>query len=419
METEGQTRAGAGVPNGARGRRAQAVGAWRRALRRVRPRLTGAADEARALTAVTALGLLGGFALSHMLWLSSGRSFPAAPVFDFLPGVPRPFDLVWACALVASLVCVVASTRQRRYVFAFLAIAVPLALLDQTRWQPWFYQYLLMLAALSARAGREVEALRACGLIVAGTYFWGGAHKLNPQFFAEVVPSLAAELPASLARLVTPAAFLIPLVEICTGVMLLTRRWRRAGLVLALVTHASVLLLFFPARRNKVVWPWNAAMAGFVLLLFRRGAAGLKDFLPRRAASPQTMAVVLFGLMPALSFFGLWGHFLSGSVYSGETARARVRVSPEVARGLPPKVRPKLRADGAAAWLDLNHWSYVELKVPAYPSERTYRRAAARLCESAVRPADVLLVMTEAPRLFGGEPPVTALDCDALAPPSR
>jgi hypothetical protein len=390
-------------------------------------RIEAAADKVRVLRVVLALALACGFALSRKLWLSSGRMFPVAPVFDFLPGVAPPFDYVWLGALVVLLLAVAVAARPRRYVFALLALAVGLALLDETRWQPWFYQYLFMLFALAACArgvAGEEKVLRACGLIVASIYFWSGVQKLNPQFFEEVVPSLAAELlqhlPAPFARLTTALGVLIPLTEICTGLLLLTRRWRRIGVALALVTHVSVLLLFFPSRRNKVVWPWNAAMMAFVLILFRRGAAeGLKDFLPRRALSLQTLMVVVFGLMPLLSFFGLWERYLSGALYSGNTARAEVRLSYAVARHLPPKVQQKLMPTGDGASLDINHWSYVELKVPAYPSERVYRRAAARLCEFAQQPSDVRLVMREAPRLFGDEPVTTALDCDDLTRPPR
>ncbi|MDT7689543.1 MAG: hypothetical protein QOE46_2302 [Acidobacteriota bacterium] len=450
MKTERQSQVGAHVPTGAHKSHAQeanvqeahaqesdirephaheshahARGVLRRAWDKLR--VENATDEVRLLRVVLALALVGGFALSRKLWVSSGRSFPVAPVFDFLPGVPSPFDYVWLGALVVLLLLVAASARPRGYACAFLALAVGLALLDETRWQPWFYQYLFMLFALavcSKGVEGEEKVLRACALIVASLYFWGGAQKLNPQFFSEVVPSLAVELlprlPASFARLTTPLGALIPLTEICAGLLLLTRRWRRVGMLLALLIHVSVLMLFFPSRRNKVVWPWNAAMIVFVLILFRRGSvAGLRDFLPRRALSLQALVAVVFGLMPLLSFFGLWGRYLSGALYSGNTGRAEVRLSYAVAQHLPPKVQQKLTPNGDGASLDINHWSYVELKVPAYPSERVYRRAAARLCEFAERPTDVWLLMREGPRLFGGEPALTSLDCDALTRPTR
>ncbi|HVF44696.1 MAG TPA: MauE/DoxX family redox-associated membrane protein [Pyrinomonadaceae bacterium] len=379
--------------------------------------------DVRLLKAALAPALLCGFALSRRLWVySPGRLYPAVPVFDFLPRVAPAVGYVWLVALVALLVLVAVRPRPRAHAAAFVALASLYVLFDESRLQPWFYQYLFMTAALAAYSWRDGEdarePLRACALVVACVYFWSGVQKLNPQFFAEVLPSLAApylaRLPASFARLLTPLGALVPLTEICAGLMLLTRRWRRAGVVLALITHAVVLLLFVPFRRNNVIWPWNAATAAFVLILFRRGADGPRDFLPRRALSLQTAALVLFGVMPALSLFGLWGQYLSSALYSGNVARAEFALGERVGGKLPPRVRSKLRPAQDGFRLDLGHWSYAELNVPAFPSAKVRGRAAATLCEFAESPADVRLEVSEPPRFFGGETRTTAFDCDTL-----
>ncbi|HWS90739.1 MAG TPA: MauE/DoxX family redox-associated membrane protein [Pyrinomonadaceae bacterium] len=393
----------------------------RRGLDAWLPRVETAAERLRLLRVVLALAALCGFALSHRLWLSTGRSFPTVPAFDFLARVPAPFDLVWVVALAAMLAVAAASARPRRYLFASLGLAAGLALWDQMRWQPWFYQYVFMIflvAAAPANAEGEEDALRACGLVVAGLYFWAGVHKLNPRFFAEVVPSLLNGVPAAWARAASPLALLVPLTEVCAGLFLLTRRWRRVGVALALAVHVGVLLLFFPTRRNKVVWPWNAAMAAFVLLLFRGGAGGLKGLLPRRALSPQTAALLFFWLLPLLSLFGLWERYLSGALYSGNLATAEVRLGVVVAERLPPQVKGKVRRDGAGGGaLKLEHWSYTELHVPTYPSARVFRGAAARLCEFAESPSDVVLSISSPPPPFSAAADVTKLDCAALRRP--
>jgi hypothetical protein len=163
----------------------------------------------------------------------------------------------------------------------------------------------------------------------------------------------------------------------------------RVGVALALATHAAVLLLFFEERRNKVVWPWNAATAALVLVIFAGAAGRAREFLPRKAVSLPALAALLFGVMPVLSFFGLWGHYLSAALYSGNTAHGELTLSEPVARTLPPRVQSKLRPEADGLRLDINHWTYVELKVPAYPSERVYTRAASSLCEKAASASDV------------------------------
>ena len=377
--------------------------------------------EVRLLKVVLSLALLCGFALSRRLWVSTGRLYPNVPALDFLPGVSTPLDYVLFGALAALLLTIVVRERPRLCAVAFVALASALVLFDESRLQPWLYQYLFVMLALAVYSWRDEDArvpLRACGLMVACIYFWSGVQKLNPQFFAEVVPSLfgpyLAHMPASFARLATPLAVLVPLTEICAGVMLLTRRWRRVGVVLAVVTHAVVLMLFVPLRRNNVIWPWNIAMAAFVLIIFRRDGGTLKDFLPRRFLSLQTLALVLFGLMPAFSLFGLWGRYQSAALYSGNVSRAEFTLSERVARHLPPRVQSKLRPAPEGFRLDINHWSYAELNVPAYPSERVYRRAASALCEFAESPSDVRLDVTEPPRIFGDVTRTTTIDCDAL-----
>jgi hypothetical protein len=378
-------------------------------------------DEVRALKVVLSLALLCGFALSRRLWVSTARLYPYVPAFDFLPKIATPLDYVLFGTPAALLLTIVVRERPRLCASAFVALASALVLFDVSRLQPWFYQYLFVMLALAVYWWRETDAratLRACALMVACVYFWSGVQKLNPQFFDEVVPSLfgpyPAHLPASFARLATPLAVLVPLTEICAGLMLLTRRWRRVGIVLAVVTHAFVLMLFVPLRRNNVIWPWNVATVAFVLVIFRRDAATLKDFLPRKVLSLQTLALVLFGVMPAFGLFGLWGQYQSAALYSGNVTRAEFTLSEQVARRLPPRVQSKLRPALEGFRLDINHWSYAELNVPAYPSGRVYRAAAAALCEFAERSSDVRLDVTEPPRVFGDTARATTLDCDAL-----
>ena len=378
--------------------------------------------EVRLLKVVLSLALLCGFALSRRLWVSTGRLYPNVPALDFTTTIATPLDYVLFGALVALLLTIVVRERPRLCAAAFVALASALVVFDESRLQPWFYQYLFVMLALAVYSWREDEdarvPLRACALMVACVYFWSGVQKLNPQFFAEVVPSLfgpyLAHMPASFARLATPLAVLVPLTEICAAVMLLTRRWRRVGVVLAVVTHALVLMLFVPLRRNNVIWPWNVATAAFVIIIFRRDASGLRDFLPRRLLSLQTLALVLFGLMPVFSLFGLWGQYQSAALYSGNVARAEFTLSERVAHSLPPRVQQKLRPAPEGFRLDINHWSYVELNVPAYPSERVYRRAASTLCEFAESPSDVRLDVTDPPRIFGDTTRTAMIDCDAL-----
>lgn len=115
------------------------------------------------------LGLLAGFALSPKLWLSS-RTYPLTPVWPSLHPFSPPSDDIAFFALIAILAALSVAPRSeiQGAAFAFLAL---MALQDQSRWQPWFYQYVLMLLAVDvAGPQRRTDASNTCCLIVAATY---------------------------------------------------------------------------------------------------------------------------------------------------------------------------------------------------------------------------------------------------------
>src|SRR5690349_15212665 len=105
---------------------------------------------ASRLRVTVALGTIAGLLLSHTLWLSV-RTYPPAPVWDLLRPVPPPLDYVVLAAMLGVLVWIAIGSRPALPVAAFVVIAMAYAACDQSRWQPWFYQYLFMLVALAAR----------------------------------------------------------------------------------------------------------------------------------------------------------------------------------------------------------------------------------------------------------------------------
>jgi len=387
----------------------------------------GVRDKVFWLRVAIAFGLLLSMIHSRRLWLSSPRFYPTVPVFGFLPAVPFPLDFALFAAMLILIAPLAFAKRPGRYVAAFLILAALLVLWDQSRLQPWFYQYALMLFALGigARRGLEGEAraraLDACRLVVAAMYFWGGMQKLNYAFVHETLPIVlgryAGVWPDGFRMLTeTPAGLFIPLAEVLIGVGLLTRRFRSAAVAGALLTHAVVLLLYVPFWRNKVVWPWNAAMMAFVVILFWRdaGSYAREVLLGGRRAS-HALVFLLFVVMPFFGLFGLWDAYLSASLYSGNTSSATFRLSESVCRRMPPRSRraAEVQGDGACL-LHANRWSYAEMSVPFYPEPRIYRALAARLCAEADAPSDVVLEISERPRLLDGTRRRVSLSCDDI-----
>ncbi len=220
-------------------------------------------------------GLLAGFALSPKLWLSS-RHYPLTPVWSFIKPLRSPGDYIVLFTLIALLIAA-AIVPRREILIAVFILLVLVVLQDQSRLQPWFYQYALMLLAI-ALAGRDrpVAALNTCCLIIAATYVWSGLAKLNPSFIGDtfpflVKPFIGAEQGVGL-WLVRHLAFLAPLLECALGVGLLIKRSRPLAVLAAIAMHVFILITIGPFGRgvNAVVWPWNLAMIAFLLILFFR-----------------------------------------------------------------------------------------------------------------------------------------------------
>jgi hypothetical protein len=359
--------------------------------------------------AVVGSAFLAGLLLSRKLWLVS-RSYPHAPVADWLPAVRPPVDYILFGLLIALLLAIVVLPRPRWFIVAFVGLAAAWTLWDQSRWQPWVYQYLFMLAALAVYPWKrprdvpaEEQALNACRVIVAFTYLYSGLQKLNANFFADtsiwLLEPVVKAVPESVGDVLMSARVVIPFVETTIGASLLINPVRTVGVVLAIATHLFILVSIGPFGHNwnATVWPWNLAMIALVVILFgdvpRLEPARMLWGLPR-AVFPKAV-LLLFGVMPLLSFLDRWDLYLSSALYSGNTPRATLEFGGEFYRSLPEPVRDK-----CYPWeppdrhgVGLSEWSMAELNVPAYPAERVFRAVGREVARRTAAQADREVVL--------------------------
>jgi hypothetical protein len=269
---------------------------------------------------------------------------------------------------------------------------------------------------------KREAALNVCRLIVASTYFWSGLQKLNASFVDEVFPwlvePLVALLPGSPRELIYPLGIAVSFIETGIGIGLLTR-FRNVAVILALGMHIFILFSLGPFGHdwNTVVWPWNVAMMAFVVILFWRA----EDFSARHVLVPGTslfhgLVLLLFGVMPLFSFFGLWDSYLSASLYSGNTKNATIYVSEAVKNKLPGTIRDlalKSEADGTNA-VSISDWSFKELNVPPYPEDRVFKNVARHVCAYAEEPSGVTLAISGKPNPLDGSTEAEIYDCSGL-----
>jgi hypothetical protein len=347
-----------------------------------------------------AAAMFSGLMLSSKLWLTE-RYYPHVPVWDGLPTIPPPWDKVIFGQMLL-LLALTAALRSRWPIMAFVAVAGAWSLWDQSRWQPWFYQYLFMLAALGfsgdANAERRQAGLNACRLILAATYIWSGLQKYNVMFATETYPWLIKPgldfLPDRLGAWANEQGWRAACLECGLGIGLLVWPLRLVAVPLLVLMHAGILFCLSPWGNdwNSVVWPWNLAMMALNILLF----VDTRKVMPWHIAWPRRFlfaraTLLLFGVMPLFNFFGYWDAYLSAALYSNNTLEGNIKVGDTLAEELPPAVRDKYLAWNGA---DLMEWSMDEMNVPPYPARRVYRGIALRLSRS---PGDVTLDISECP----------------------
>jgi hypothetical protein len=343
--------------------------------------------------------MLCGFMLSPKLWLTA-RTYPHMPVWDGLPGLPTPWDWLLFGLLLVALGTIVGGNRPRLVLLVFVTLAGLWSLWDQTRWQPWFYQYLFMFAALAFGASRDdperrQASLNACRLIIASTYFWSGLQKANWNFahsdFPWLMKPVLMHLPESWHEFIGGHAWGAAVAECCIGLGLLVWPLRPLAVIGALSMHLLILYCLGPWGHgwNTVVWPWNVAMMVFVVVLFTR-TRQLRPWhilWPRRFLFAR-LTLLLFGILPLLNFFDCWDSYLSAALYSGNTPDARIFISQGVLDRLPSDAQRHVRVcwdtpddpDPDCPYeVDIFGWSNAELNVPSYPAERVYRGLARRL----------------------------------------
>jgi uncharacterized membrane protein YphA (DoxX/SURF4 family) len=240
-----------------------------------------------------------------------------------------------------------------------------LVILDINRLQVWIWMWFL-LWLLDIWGNGKGDGYR---WVLAGIYFWGGLNKLTPWFsdnfdwfcaaFEWTVPLVGNK----------SAAILAGVFELALGVFLLLpafRNWAIGGVILF---HAYVLLVIGPFgyHWNQVVWPWNIAMMGLVWHFFRE-VEEVEEATPYLTI---LVSVLVWG-MPALNFWGWWPESFSWKMYANTQREAGI-VS---AFGRPcPALAPYWdRYSVEDRYLQIDDWSYAELKVPAFNSMRTFEK---------------------------------------------
>lgn len=382
-------------------------------------------DRLGALRRITSVALLCGIALSLNLWFPVSRSLPRAPLFIALPQkFIAPVEYLLSSLLAAALVALVFAKRPMKYLIVVIVTLVLLCLLDQTRLQPWVYQYLAIFVVLALghqqSRGERPTVLMLLPLIVASLYFWGGLQKLNYSFSHEVLLQLLKPVLTLSAVQLSALGIGVVAIEIFTGFGLLLKRTRTICICLALAMHGLILGLLIAQNQNSVVWVWNVALVLMVVVLFWRSDTSIAEVFSHwqigsTGVRASIIVAVLYVVLPVLSFWGWWDLYLSGALYSGNTPVAVVRVAGPVYDRLAPTAKQQVFVTGSGEqMLPLHEWSMADLNVPPYPEFRVYQQLAREICRSAEDNSQAELIVKTRPAIMDGSYKVVRMDCSAL-----
>ena len=345
------------------------------------------------------------------LWLNT-REYPLVPLFPHWLILPAAGGL-WVFVLVmASLVAAV--WRFRPAIVFFVTATLYLYACDQNRGQAWFYIYWVMLL-LNVLPGPT--AMAACRLAFSIVYFWAGVQKLNGSFESQVPawfiqPAADWGWPRSIIAILRACVLLTPFLEIFigTGVWFRTTRWFAIGI--AAILHTGTLLFLGPFGHdvNKTVWPWNIAMIALIIILFGgKQFVGLPETLRElRRSLAGVLIVGLYGLLPILSFFGLWDSYFSFSLYSFNVAKAEVYLSQSCVARLPSKLQsyvyPVKNYNPALQlpyMFEYTMWAEADMGSPPMPEPRGYRVLFRRIASYGTSDSDCLMLLkTRTGRIF-------------------
>ncbi|MFY7880432.1 MAG: hypothetical protein ACOVP6_10200 [Lacibacter sp.] len=320
--------------------------------------------------------------ISRKLWLTN-RNFPLLECHPSLAHFPEFLHLpLWIASLVF-LSCLILFPDSRKLITLLILTELLSCLPDQNRWQPWEYQFLTMLFIYQISRKENEKATAWLIFLTAAIYIWSGISKLNPMFaynvwkeqILETFLNLNVSTHASIP--VTLTGYFPGLYESITGIGLLYSNTRRLSAHLLLGMHLFILAFIGPLgiQHNAIVWPWNLTMIG-ILFLLRDNAFQIqwKPFL--KLGKFTIVLCLLWGVLPLLSFVGLWDRYLSARLYSGTSPRVIICTSLPVQKT--SVNNNPIQSDSSfpckpERMISLNKWALEELKVPIYPEERVPR----------------------------------------------
>jgi hypothetical protein len=333
---------------------------------------------ANYLLKITALFWIITKIISYKLWLSS-RLFPLIPVTDFFDDFPNWFHLSLYILGICSMFSVFLLPNNRLIIGCTIVLELLSCLLDQNRWQPYQYHFLIIFSlAFFLRNYKNFINYFVFLLVV--IYANSGLHKLNGGFLYFVWENLILKQVLGFKSdqisntFIHYSGLLLGLFEFFSALGLLFLKNKKIVASFLIAMHLFILVLLSPLgmKHNSVVLPWNFAMILFLLVLYFSKETTTFKF-KELINSHQIVFFTLIGLLPLLNYFGLYDNYLSFNLYSGNLQKMYICIENRVkATQFEPYFSKSKTVVDCPNVISVSNWSLKELNTFPYPEKRVY-----------------------------------------------
>jgi hypothetical protein len=311
------------------------------------------------------------------LWLTE-KAFPVIPLFDFIPIPKYPFDIIFAL-LLAGLMILFFIKPKKTTGIAIVLLYFYLALVDQNRLQPYFYQsVLIILCASYLRKSRKntTIVLHCLMLIFIATYFFSGIHKINANFNTVWMHAFSKHFGFLPKPFIVTFTRSVPYIEAIIGLMLFFNKTRRLAVLAIITMHLGIVTLLITFGYGFNVIPWNLQNILSVFILFWNYKSKYPfDIVTQYFNYKKAVILFLTFVLPTTNLFGFWDHLLSFSFFSAKLNYYYIELNDaDLINKLPNEIKTYIFDYNGKKIINLNDWAGSVNGVLFYPEDRVAKK---------------------------------------------
>ena len=325
------------------------------------------------LTVIRLLALISFFSAMSMsfdLWFSK-RMFPMIP---FLEGLYTPNVVIDYFLIIIFFTFFLLFVWKPiwKNSLPIIIIFVYWILLDQNRIQPFFFEIIFVVFALTMFTENRNVAKKCLFFIFIGTYFWSGLHKCNDLFFEKWLNGLNKRIPFVPYWMRLSFTYAVPFLESGFGILLVFVKTRKIGVWLITIMHFIILITFVKGNYGYIVMPLTLFNIFTLFFIFYNSNMKAKELFFLNNLKMNFIYLITI-ILPFSNFFGFYDHILAFSYFSGKPKYARIVFNNLSQKNeLPPHINTFVREYNETYYLDLNEWSANAISVMVYPEMRVY-----------------------------------------------